>query len=320
MDTGSHLLFGATLAGLSCIDPVVANSSTMVYAVLAGTLIGSHAPDFDTLARLKSYSAYVRLHRGITHSIPAIFVWPMLIAPPIAFVFGVTHHLLHLYLWTMIAVMLHVLLDLFNAYGVQCLRPFSNKWHHLDTLALFEPFLAGIHATGLVLWFFSGLSAGTIFSWVYGIMFAYISLRFVQHKRVVKRVRDELELEGKCKLVPGLHWFKWQFLLATDRYYYTGIVSYRSIRVLEVFARQQSHSVIDATKGTDGVRAFLQFAQNIHVSFREKEDGYEVQWRDVRFWHNHKLPFGADVSLDRNLNVISDRVGWNKKYWDPPYV
>jgi inner membrane protein len=71
---------------------------------------------------------------------------------------------------------------------------------------------------------------------------------------------------------------------------------------------------------TDGVRAFLHFAQRVHVSFTEKNDGYEVKWRDLRFCHNRKLPFGVDVQLDQNLNVIEDKIGWTKKSWDPPYV
>lgn len=52
MDTGSHLLFGLTLAGLAYLDPVVSQSPEVAQAVMAGTLIGSYAPDFDTLIRL----------------------------------------------------------------------------------------------------------------------------------------------------------------------------------------------------------------------------------------------------------------------------
>ncbi len=65
--------------------------------------------------------------------------------------------------------------------------------------------------------------------------------------------------------------------------------------------------------GTDGVRAFLHFAQHIYVCWKEKNGGYEVQWRDMRFWHKRKLSFGVDVHLDRDMNVVSDRIGWTKK-------
>ncbi|WP_231506424.1 hypothetical protein [Paenibacillus sp. UNC451MF] len=45
-----------------------------------------------------------------------------------------------------------------------------------------------------------------------------------------------------------------------------------------------------------------------------------MKWRDVRFWYNHRLPFGVDVQLDRNLNVVDHSLGWWKKAWDPPFV
>jgi inner membrane protein len=40
----------------------------------------------------------------------------------------------------------------------------------------------------------------------------------------------------------------------------------------------------------------------------------------MHFWHNHKLPFGVDVQLDDNLNVVGQSIGWSKKTWEAPYV
>lgn len=108
--------------------------------MLTGTLIGSHAPDFDTVLRVKGFAAYIQYHRGITHSIPALFIWPALIALPLGFGFGVLQHWFVLYLWIFLSVVLHVLLDTLNSYGVQSTRPFSAQWVHLDILAIFfEP-------------------------------------------------------------------------------------------------------------------------------------------------------------------------------------
>ncbi|UUZ94614.1 metal-dependent hydrolase [Paenibacillus sp. P25] len=92
MDTGSHLLFGATLAGLSSLSPAVAHEPRLFHAVLTAALVGSHAPDLDAAARLKSYAAYIRIHRGWTHSLPALFIWPLVLAWPIAWTFGVPEH------------------------------------------------------------------------------------------------------------------------------------------------------------------------------------------------------------------------------------
>ncbi|WP_127584553.1 metal-dependent hydrolase [Paenibacillus koleovorans] len=315
MDTGSHLLFGATLAGLAYTDPVVAANPELALTVFVGCLIGSHAPDFDTLTRLKSFSAYVLIHRGVTHSIPALFIWPLLIALPLAWGFGMEGgvNFLHLYGWICAAVVFHVLVDLFNVYGVQVLRPFSAQWHHLDSLALFEPFLWVVHGAGLLLWIATDLPVDRVFEVVYGITLTYIAARFIQQFYIRRMVSKQLDLQGICRIAPSLNWFKWQFSLETGSHFYTGSIACRDVRIEQVYSIDSSHSVIEASKGTDGVRAFLQFTQFVHVCFTEHEGGFEVQWRDSRFRHNRKQPFGADIFLDRNLNVVREKIGWDKK-------
>ncbi|MCZ8513125.1 metal-dependent hydrolase [Paenibacillus filicis] len=320
MDTGSHLLFGATLAGLAMLSPTVANDPQLAHAVLAATMIGSHAPDFDTIARVKGYAAYIRVHRGLTHSVPALFLWPLALSFTLSYAFAVSDHWVLLYGWSLAAVVFHVFLDACNAYGVQCLRPFNKRWHHWDILSLFDPFLFAIHAAGLVVWLNSGWNPGWMFAGVYGITFVYIAIRALYQRRVVSRVRRELSMEGICHVVPSLHWFRWQFVMETDGYFYTGTVRGKLVQVQDVYAKDEGNSIIQATLATDGVRAFLQFAQRIHVICKEQGDGFEVQWRDVRFWYNHQLPFGVDVKLDRELNVVSASLGWRKRAWDPPFV
>ena len=79
MDTGTHIVMGIALGGLAFADPVVANSTITTTAVIAGTIIGSQAPDIDTVLKLRNNAVYIRHHRGITHSIPAVILWPLLI-------------------------------------------------------------------------------------------------------------------------------------------------------------------------------------------------------------------------------------------------
>jgi inner membrane protein len=97
-------------------------------------------------------------------------------------------------------------------------------------------------------------------------------------------------------------------------------VDFKKVDVVDIYQKDHANPIIDATMGTDGVRAFLHFSKHIHVYFTKKTDGYEVNWRDMRFWHNHKLPFGVDVQLDDNLNVVGQSIGWSKKTWEAPYV
>ncbi|KHF29410.1 hypothetical protein LR68_01771 [Anoxybacillus sp. BCO1] len=54
MDTGTHVLMGFALGGLATFDPAIANDPTLAHAVLIGTLVGSQAPDIDTVFKLKN--------------------------------------------------------------------------------------------------------------------------------------------------------------------------------------------------------------------------------------------------------------------------
>ncbi|MCZ8521497.1 MULTISPECIES: metal-dependent hydrolase [Paenibacillus] len=322
MDTGSHLLFGATLAGLATLHSGVAHDGTLFAAVLTVAMIGSHAPDFDTLARMKGYNAYIRIHRGVTHSLPALVLWPLLLSLLAGWGFGLWPHLPLLFLVGLAAVGLHVFLDWLNAYGVQCLRPFCRRWRHLDVLPLFDPVLFTMHGAGLLYWVWGGERAGAAFLWIYGATALYIVFRIFQQQQAVRHVRKELLLEGACYVVPGLHPLSWQFVMETEEDFYTGTVRGTKVRMLDVYPKGSGTAgpVVQATMTTDGVRAFLGFAQRVHVQAAALGDGYLVQWRDMRFWHNHQLPFGVDVRLDSDLKVVSQSLGWRKKAWDPPFV
>lgn len=324
MDTGSHLLFGATLTGLACADPAIAAHPERLAMTAAALVLCSHAPDFDTVVRLWGKGAYVRWHRGLSHSLPALPLWPLLATLPYAAHFGLNDAAVwHLYLWSFAAVVFHVLLDALNGYGVQCLRPFSKKWVHLDVLTIFDPYLFGAHAAALALWLGGRLDPVAIFPPLYAATALYIAWRAWRHRRWVKRLRRMFQATGACYVMPCLHWSKWSFVVERNDRYVSGFLRRGDATdVVEVEKSEpiEGHPVIEASKRTDGVRAFLAFAQRVHVTIAESEDGYMVRWSDMRFHFARSLPFGVDVKIDRNFGVVSERIGWKKKAWEGPYV
>lgn len=313
---------GATLGGLAMVDPVVAAHHEAAYAVMAATLIGSHAPDFDTLARLKGPAAYVRYHRGITHSLPAPMLWALGLGFPIAMLTGAADYVWTVVLWAFIAVCLHIVLDLCNGYGVQCLRPITRKWVHLDALCLFDPYLFGLHAAGACLWLLRVLPPAPLFLTVYTLTILYISWRLAARRLIRRRLRLRFGLNGRLTMVPSLSGRSWQFSAELDDRSVLGMISGRHISIDHTVMKQaeQLPPAVAATMGADGVRAFLQFAERVHYQVQERLDGYEVTWSDVRFWTKDGMPFGVAVQLDRNLQVLHHQLRWNKKTWEPPHV
>src|SRR5699024_10389307 len=190
MDTGTHLVMGVALGGLATLDPAVGNDPVLFNAVLAGTMIGSQAPDFDTVLKLKDNATYLKHHRGITHSLPAVVLWGVLISSIIyAFVPEVSYF--HLLLWTFLAVIIHVLVDLFNAYGTQASRRFTNKCVAYGFINTFVSCIFSLHIGGIVAW---ALGAHPGYTWVilYVVIALYSMKRFMDKREIVKKIYDFL--------------------------------------------------------------------------------------------------------------------------------
>src|SRR5699024_11772201 len=153
MDTGTHIAMGIALGGIATLGPAVQRDPTLFRAVLVGTIAGSHAPDCDTVLKLKNNAAYLRHPRGVTHSLPAIVIWGILISSIIyLFVPGVSF--LHLWAWIFLAVGLHVFVDIFNAYGTQAGRPFTNNWIAFGFFNTFDPFIFIFHIVWIIVCLF----------------------------------------------------------------------------------------------------------------------------------------------------------------------
>jgi inner membrane protein len=320
MDTASHILIGATLAGLSQLDPGL--SGVPVAAVTAVTVLSSNAPDFDGVFRLGGKKNYIRHHRGISHCLPALFIWPTLITAVSAPFVKVPDVWPSIWLWSFIGVFLHVFLDMLNTYGVQCFRPITKRWVHVDVLCIFEPILFAMHAVGLVLWLAYNQDAVVIFAWIYGLTVLYIGVRAIWHNRLMRIVRVDFTQSKAYHVIPTFHPLRWQFVVETEGNFITGRIRGTQLRVEDSFDKNGDHEVVRATMGVDGVRAFLSFAQRVHVTYKEKQDGqgYEVSWSDARFYHNRLLAFGVDVQLDRDMKVIGQSIGWRNKKWQPPFM
>jgi len=324
MDTASHVLVGVTLAGLAAaIDPAASGTPEVATAIMAATVIGSNAPDLDVLVRIRGKAAYIRAHRGATHSLYALPLWAAAIGSTLAYAIGIPEEIWTVMLWAFVAVVFHVGLDLLNAYGVQCMRPITKKWLHLDVLCLFDPYLFGLHLFAAVGWLTGLLPPAPAFIAVYAVSFLYIGWRFAARRGAVRRLRDAGFAREGLTLLPNLNGNVWHFAAETENCYVTGKLDGGRLTLGESYPRRwdvDMHPAVKATLETDGVRAMRLFADRLHVQCKEHAEGYEVTWSDIRFWHDHRLPFRTDVLLDRDMNVIRDRLGWHKKSWEPPFV
>jgi inner membrane protein len=310
LDTGTHVVMGLALGGLATLDPVVASNTATATSVLIGTIVGSQAPDIDTVLKLRNNAIYIRNHRGVTHSIPAVLLWPIAIIAILYPLFPEAN-LLHLWIWTFLAVFLHVFVDIFNAYGTQALRPFSSKWVALGVINTFDPFIFAIHVVGLFIWVF-GAHPGYTFLGIYAVIFSYYIIRFQAQKKIRNKLKEIVPDATEIIIAPTMKFHEWRIAAMSEKRFYVGRAVQYTVKILDEFERVDvpKNAVIEAAKKDKNLSAFLSFSPVYRWELDEYDDHYEVRFIDLRYRSNGHYPFVAVVQLDLNYKIVSSYTGW----------
>lgn len=313
LDSGTHLVMGFGLFALAHLDPALTNQPDTAQAVALGAIIGSQAPDSDTLYRLFNNPAYIRNHRGFSHSLPMLIVWPTLITV-VSYLIWPQANILHVFLWTLIAVLLHVFIDLFNTYGTQAFRPLSKRWIAWDIINIFDPFIFIVHLAGLFLWGLTRHHPGQIFLCVYMIIAVYLISRSLKHRKLLRWVKEEAQEPGAYKVTPTIHPQVWNVVLTQPHRVKMGeIQGKRLLWTGQLALDQYDHPAVAASKQTTAIASFLSFTSYGFPQVFERDYGYEVRWVDVRYHHKKHFPFFAVALLDKSYQVKDTYVGWLSK-------
>ncbi|MBL4953595.1 metal-dependent hydrolase [Neobacillus sp. OS1-32] len=310
MDTGTHVVMGIALGGLATLDPAVASSHVTTTSVLIATIAGSQIPDIDTVLKLRNNAIYIRNHRGVTHSIPAVILWPLVLLAVI-YPFFPGANLLHLWAWAFAAVFIHVFVDIFNAYGTQALRPFNSKWLALGVINTFDPFIFAIHVLGIIAWVM-GADPGFTFLLMYFIIIGYYFKRYQTKKRVLVEVRSMIPDATEIIVAPTMKFHQWRIAAMNEDCFFVGRSINGEVKILDRFKRipVPNTPVIEAAKKDQNISAFLSFSPVYRWEVDEYDDHYEVRFIDLRYRSNGHYPFVAVVQLDLDLKPINSYTGW----------
>ena len=310
MDTGTHFVMGVGLFGLAHLDPAVTSDPETTKSVLLATVIGSEIPDTDTLYRLKGNAKYIRNHRGFSHSLPMLLIWPGLITCGLYFLLP-EMNLFHTFLWSFLAVFIHIFIDLFNTYGTQALRPFSKQWVAFNVLNIFDPFIFSIHLAGFVFWWLWPDQAGKICLLIYLIIAGYIALRFWQQRYLLNIAQKHVNLIGRYTVTPTIRWNVWNLIIETCDEVKVGEVRNKQIHWTGNFSTQDLlHPAAKQSKKAEPIRAFLSFTSYGYPKVFKRPYGYEVRWLDVRYHYKRHFPFFAIALLDHQHHIFYAYVGW----------
>ncbi|MFD2656495.1 metal-dependent hydrolase [Gracilibacillus thailandensis] len=310
MDTGTHITMGIALGGIATLDPVVQQDTTLFTAVMVGTIIGSHAPDFDTVLKLRDNATYIRHHRGITHSIPAVIFWGILISAIIhSFVPEVSF--IHLWLWTFLAVFLHVFVDIFNAYGTQAYRPFTKKWVAQGFISTFDPYIFSLHVIGIIAWLL-GANPGYTWLMIYFIIVLYYIKRYIDKREIVKMIHENFDHVEQIATSPTIKQNVWRIALTTNQHFFVGKVKDGHIEIDDKFYRVPlpDDPVMKFAMKDKNISAFLSFSPIYRWEINMYDDFTEVRFIDLRYRSEGHYPFVAVVQIDDNMRIMNSYTGW----------
>lgn len=310
MDTGTHIVMGVALAGLATLDPVVAADPALFNAVLIGTIAGSQAPDFDTILKFKNNATYIRHHRGLTHSIPAIIIWGILISS-IIYLFSPEVNFLHLWLWTAFAVIVHVFVDLFNAYGTQGFRPFTNQWIAYGFINTFDPYIFFMHIAGIIAWSL-GADPGFIWLTIYTVIVLYYIKRYLDKREIVKEINKHFPGIKHIATSPTIKQNYWRVAITTPDRFYVGIVENGHIQIIDEFEKLPLPQLpmMDIARTDKNISAFLSFSPVYRWEINEYDDITEVRFIDLRYRSKGHYSFVAVVQIDDNMQIMNSYTGW----------
>ncbi|MCM3768497.1 metal-dependent hydrolase [Neobacillus niacini] len=307
MDTTSHIMMGFGLGALAQIDPVIANDAALSQAVVIGTVIGSNAPDFDFIYRMKGKGSYYRNHRAWSHSILALPLWSAAVSG-IIFSFFTVSSFTHLFFWTFLAVILHVFFDLFNVHGTQVLLPFSKKWIAFDSLPLFDPTIFFFHVLGFGLLLF--YEPGKTFLIIYLFIFLYVLVRTVYAFLIKRKLEHHFIRSLRIKLIPRTSLFHWDVLIETKEDFLFGVYCDGSLHIEHTLSKEiHFPELVSDSQNHPSVSDFLSSTQFAYPFVRAWKNGYFVYWKDLRFRTNKFFPTLAILYISSDFKMKNCFIG-----------
>jgi len=297
MDSLSHALVGVAVAGLSGHQPALGDP------IFVAAVLGAQAPDFDIVALARGNMAFLRQHRGFSHSIPGIALWAAAIA-------GAMKLFLpqaaggELLLWAFAGGLSHTVLDYFNSHGTAILWPFRRERKSYPLLNVFDPLLLllllAVYATCLPMFEVSLLS--------FAILALYIFGRYCLKKRALSWLTNRYagELMNRVWVMPCLsRLFYWDFVIETDRRHVNGRLG-ALFPLLEVKAdlpkRALTPLAAEARKTSLG-EFFTTFTPFAYFEEQADEKTSKVNIYDLRyhsgeaFVHSATITFADDMTL-----------------------
>ncbi|MBI5892188.1 MAG: metal-dependent hydrolase [Deltaproteobacteria bacterium] len=192
-------------------------------------VVGAVIPDIDHITlRLLGPIAYLKYHRGFTHSIIGIMPLAILIAFWVPIFFKQTKEridYLNLAGLGILGIIAHIFLDLITSYGTQIFFPFDNYRYSLDLVFIIDPYFSLIFILPPILWTFKKEKARTIAVTAIIMIFAYLAFAYATKNLAAKSAKAEMQRininASRIEAIPmPLSPFKWSVFIEDEKRFY----------------------------------------------------------------------------------------------------
>jgi inner membrane protein len=281
-------------------------------------VVAANAPDLDVLAAVTGSDAYLRYHRGPSHSLVAVPVLALMVT---AFIWLLKRRRFpwsQAYAVSLVGVASNPIFDLANSYGVRLLWPFSDRWFNADFLAIFDVWILVLLLLGMIAPWLSRMVSSEIGAkaspgrgtaiFVLCLVGALCCGRYLLHERAVA-VLDSHLYEGEVPLrvaampSPG-NPLRWVGLVEGSHF----VAVYPEVDPLgdfdpakgRVFYKPPPTPEIARARQTKPFRVFLEWAQwplwRV-IPGADPQNGVTVELSDLRFGDPPNSPFRVSTRL-----------------------
>jgi inner membrane protein len=292
MDPVSHGIIGLALSSYSGVD-------VSVNPISIGCMLGAMSPDIDFVVRIFSDDkAYLKHHRGLTHSIPFLGLLSLCITAPLYYGFGGEFSFLSILLWTFIGAFSHTFFDMLNSYGAM----FFKKKKKASLLMLYDPVII-ISSLYMIL---KGHLNFFDYPIIVGGFCLYLYVRYLMKKKATEKVLDNYQGVVEIEMIPSLiNFFSWRYIIKTDTMNISGEydILFKSFKKVHKFERRDVEIEELFAKSEVGIY-FLDFTPNVHIEKIEKEDYFIIKAIDLRYFYRNSFMHHATMHFSHDNNHI----------------
>ncbi|MDP2682937.1 MAG: metal-dependent hydrolase [Deltaproteobacteria bacterium] len=313
MDPLTHSLSGAILSRTGFYQ----RFGRMATIILVAAAI---IPDIDHLTlRLAGPLAYLKYHRGFTHSIFGGFVVAAIMAGIVCSIKRFREKLGYLITFGLflLGIYTHIFLDLITSYGTQILFPFSGKRYSLDLVFIIDLYFTALMLIPLIVIRFKRKWAKAIALISVAGIIIYLGVAYAGRTIAIESANAWAHKLGiiskKVEALPlPFSPFRWSVYIEDDkRFYQVDVDALKNSATFNSFEKKhvpeglnqetEGNNIIEKVENLEIVKTYLWFARFPVVSIKKETEGYSVEYFDLRFNSlPPRRPFLLKLFVDRN--------------------